>query len=135
MRPLAAITLLLVVGCSEKARPPVERLGDGVDVSRFTLTSLRGARAGDHLDAQVTFGDGSQQLNAVLRFRVGVPTKLESGTWSGLPPGGAVRERSVTFLGGQSGPPSLGGRFDLLGPNGDPLYRITIPLRPLDRPI
>ena len=31
------------------------------------------------------------------------------------------------FLGGQDGPPSIGGRFDLLDPKGAATYRITIP--------
>ncbi len=41
--------------------------------------------------------------------------------------GGTVAERSVMFLGGQDGPPSIGGRYDLLGPTGAAAYRITIP--------
>jgi hypothetical protein len=48
---------------------------------------------------------------------------------------GSVQERSSTFLGGQSGPPSIGGSFDLVGPAGQPLYRIRIPVQPLDKPI
>jgi hypothetical protein len=31
------------------------------------------------------------------------------------------------FLGGQDGPPSIGGRFDLLDPTGAAEYRITVP--------
>ena len=31
------------------------------------------------------------------------------------------------FLGGQDGPPSIGGRFDLLDLSGVAEYRITIP--------
>jgi hypothetical protein len=46
-----------------------------------------------------------------------------------------VRERSSTFLGGQSEPPSIGGRFDLIGSGGRPLYRIAIPLQPLNNPL
>jgi len=40
---------------------------------------------------------------------------------------GTVTEQSVMFLGGQDGPPSIGGRFDLLDPTGVAKYRITIP--------
>jgi len=39
---------------------------------------------------------------------------------------GSVAERSVMFLGGQDGPPSIGGRFDLVDPTGVAQYRITI---------
>lgn len=131
-RQLIVLLLCLVlVNCSPKNYPPVENIGGGQDVSRFTLTSLTGTRNGDRFDARVILGDGAGRLSVDLSFRVGVPVKLDHGTWTGLGAGGTVRERSVTFLGGQSGPPSLGGRFDLLGPSGDAAYRITIPLQPM----
>jgi len=66
-----------------------------------------------------------------MRFAVGSPTKLESGQWQWMRDGrltqGAVAERSVMVLGGQDGPPSMGGRFDLLDRTGAAEYRITIP--------
>ena len=62
---------------------------------------------------------------------LGVPTHVESGTWRGFGEQGTVRERSSTFLGGQSGPPSIGGRFDLRGPDGADRYRVTIPVQEL----
>ena len=40
---------------------------------------------------------------------------------------GTVTERSVMFLGGQDGPPSIGGRFDLHDATAAAAYRITIP--------
>lgn len=40
---------------------------------------------------------------------------------------GVVTDRSVTFLGGQSDRPSLGGVFDLLSAEGTPIYRVTVP--------
>jgi hypothetical protein len=46
-----------------------------------------------------------------------------------------VRQRSVTFLGGQSGSPSIGGRFDLIGTDNRPQYRVTIPLQELRQPL
>jgi hypothetical protein len=95
------------------------------------LEQVRGTRAGDRLDAQATFGDGSSTLTVDMRFAIGAPTKLESGRWQWTRDGrllsGTVTERSVMFLGGQDGPPSIGGRFDLLDPTGAATYRITIP--------
>jgi hypothetical protein len=76
------------------------------------------------------FGDGSRALTVLLQFKIDPQARLQSGTWSGLGEG-AVTERSSTFLGGQSGPPSLGGRFDLIGRDGKAMYRVTIPLQPL----
>jgi hypothetical protein len=70
-----------------------------------------------------------------MRFAIGAPTRLESGRWEwtkdGRQESGTVAERSVMFLGGQDGPPSLGGRFDLLDSSGGAAYRITIPTQEL----
>jgi hypothetical protein len=128
----AAIASLVVLAtCGERSIKPVEDLRGGEDLSQLALTSLKGTRDGDRLDVRAVYGDGSRQLRLDLRFRVTPPTKLESGTWTGLASGGEVQERSVTFLGGQSGPPSIGGRFDLVGRDSQALYRVTIPLQPL----
>jgi len=66
-----------------------------------------------------------------MTFTIGAPTKLKLGSWQRMHDGGltsgTVTERSVMFLGGQDGPPSIGGRFDLLDPAGEAKYRITIP--------
>jgi hypothetical protein len=120
------------IGC---ARPPapVEDPNGSRDVSRFSLTDIRGTRDGERLIVRAIYGDGTRELALDLHFKVGVPTKLQAGTWSGLGANGIVRERSVTFLGGQSGPPSIGGRFDLLGPGGRLEYRINIPVQPVER--
>lgn len=127
----AAASLILLANCGGPPAKPVEDLSGGQDVSRFALTSLKGNRDGDRLDVRAVYGDGSRQLTVDLHFLVTPPTRLESGTWSGLAGEGGALERSVTFLGGQSGPPSIGGRFDLAGPDARTLYRITIPLQPL----
>ncbi|WP_321471574.1 hypothetical protein [uncultured Paludibaculum sp.] len=136
LRPatILALTTVLVAGCARQPAKPVEDLGGGHEVSRLKLMSLKGTRSGDRLDVQAAFGDGSDHLAVELHFRVTPPTALESGSWNGLASQGVVHERTSTFLGGQSGPPSIGGRFDLLGPSGQPQYRIAIPVQPLDKP-
>jgi hypothetical protein len=77
------------------------------------------------------YGDGSRSLAVHLQFKLTPQAKLERGTWAGLAGKGSVQERSVTFLGGQSGPPSISGRFDLMGSGDRAIYRVTIPLQPL----
>lgn len=84
---------------------------------------------------QAVYNAGPSALQVALRFTVTPPTKLELGTWSGFGTEGTVIERSVTFLGGQSGPPSIGGRFDLAASDGRPLFRINIPVQPLHNPL
>jgi hypothetical protein len=129
---IAAFLILALAGCRTKDARPVEDLGGGRDVSRFVLTSIKGTRDGDRLAVRAVFGAAAgERIQADLHFTVGVPTSLKSGTWTGLGSGGGVKERSVTFLGGQSGPPSIGGRFDFLAPDGSPRYRVTIPLQEL----
>lgn len=124
---------MLLAACVRQPAKPVEDLGAGQDVSRFVLTSLKGTRDGDRLDVQAIYGDSPRHITVLLHFRVTPPSRLESGAWSGLTREGTIRERSLTFLGGQSGPPSIGGRFDLVAPDGQMLYRITIPLQELKR--
>jgi hypothetical protein len=104
-------------------------------LSSFTLHSLAGTRDGDRLHAQAIFSDSSSILTVELHFAIGSPTTLESGVWrwsrSGQLLSGAVASRSVTFLGGQDGPPSIGGTFDLLGADGVARYRVNIPVTQL----
>ena len=128
---LICIALVLISGCASKPSSAVEDMTGSQKTSSFVLQSLRGTRDGERLTVRVVFGDGSGQLTVDMQFQVTPPTRLESGTWSGLDGSGGVRERSVTFLGGQNGPPSIGGNFELQAPDRKPLYRVQIPLQPL----
>jgi hypothetical protein len=127
--------VLVLSGCNRPPVNPVEDLAGGRDVSAYVLSSLRGSRDGEHLNVQAVYTSGPSALQVSLRFTVTPPAKLELGTWNGFGAEGTVAERSVTFLGGQSGPPSIGGRFDLLASNGRPLFRINIPVQPLHNPL
>jgi len=132
---LVLCALSVFAGCQRPQHPAIEALGAQEGLSAFKLGSLRGTRDGDRLDTQAMFTDSSSILTLEMRFLIGSPTTLVSGTWR-WPRGsrlmsGAVAARSVTFLGGQDGPPSIGGRFDLLGPEGAAQYRVTIPVTQL----
>jgi len=104
----------------------------------FAVQSVRGVRDGDRLAAQVLISGPSSILTLDLHFAIGSPTTLESGKWEFSLPngllGGTVSARSVTFLGGQDGPPSIGGTFDLTDGIGS-MYRVTLPLTVLPRAI
>ena len=129
---MAAVLLVALAGCRTPEAKPGEDIGGGRDVSRFVLTSIRGTRDGDRLNVVSVFGGAAgEQISVALQFTIGIPTSLKSGTWTGLGAGGVVKERSVTFLGGQSGPPSIGGRFDLVAPDGRARYRVNIPVQEL----
>jgi hypothetical protein len=124
-------SLVLLAACARTRQPPVEDLHNRENLSAFKLEQVRGTRDGDRLDAEAKFGDGSSTLTVTMRFAIGSPTSLASGRWEwlrdGRPASGSVAERSVMFLGGQDGAPSLGARFDLLDATGAAVYRITIP--------
>lgn len=140
MKAIAAIAcaLIFLTGCGGPSSPSIEDLANGARLAAYKMGALRGARDGDKLAAQAMFSDSSSTLTMDMHFRIGSPTTLDSGTWqwarNNRLNGGAIVARSVDFLGGQDGPPSIGGKFDLLGPEGKPLYRVSIPATQLSRP-
>jgi len=131
---LCCALALVLTGCGGSKRPAVQDLSGRENLSLFTLQAMRGTRDGDRLQTLATFSDSSSILTVEMRFAIGSPTKLESGTWcwsrNNQLQTGTIVARSVTFLGGQDGPPSIGGTYDLLGPD-NALYRITIPVTEL----
>jgi len=134
---LLALALLLA-GCARPEKPPLQDLTGHEDLSRFKIQSVTGVRDGDRLNAQVLLSDSSSVMSVDLHFAVGSPTTLQSGTWRWSRPNalieGRVTARSVTFLGGQDGPPSIGGTFDLNAPTY-PTYRLNLPLTVLPRSV
>jgi hypothetical protein len=138
VRPFHAFLALwtLFSGCGRPPKPPLEDLSGHNRFPYFHIQSVRGVRDGDRLSVQVLVSDTSSVMAVDLHFAVGSPTTLQSGTWRWSLPEtlveGTVTARSVTFLGGQDGPPSIGGTFDLIAPL-HPTYRLTLPLTVLPR--
>ncbi|MFZ0428770.1 MAG: hypothetical protein WAO20_11690 [Acidobacteriota bacterium] len=134
---LISMLILLLPACGRSAQPGIESLPEGRPLAEYRLSSLAGERDGDRLEARIVFAGPRGNLEMNLRFRVGVPTRLEQGhfRWSGdgATLQGDVAEKTVTFLGGQSDRPALGGVFDLLSPGGLARFRVTVPTTPLDR--
>ena len=135
---LVCACLLLLADCRGVQEAAIEDLEADTRLSDYQMISLTGRRDGDRLPVQVVFESGSSQLRMDLQFRIGVPTRLESGGYSFAQTDrtlqGRVRERSVTFLGGQSDNPNLGGVFELLSREGVPLYKVTLPTSEVKRP-
>jgi len=126
------------VSCRSGKRETVEDLTTHQNLAQFTLQSVAGVRDGDRLHARAIISDSSSILTIEMQFAIGSPTTLQSGTWrwerTGQLTGGMVQARSVTFLGGQDGPPSIGGTFDLVDTNGAARYRVNLPVSQLKRP-
>ena len=129
----AALAFVLLANCAKRSTDAVEDLGNSGDARGLELKSLGGGRDGERLTVRALYADGPRTLAVNLRFTVNPQAHLQSGTWAGFGLQGSVQERSSTFLGGQAGAPSFGGRFDLLGSDGRARYRIAIPLQPLQQ--
>src|SRR5579862_3502402 len=136
LRRSVPVLCLLLAACARSERPPLQDLSSHEDLSGFKIQSVRGVRDGDRLAAQVLISDSSSILTLDLHFAIGSPTTLASGDWRWSRPGrllnGTVSARSVTFLGGQDGPPSIGGTLHLAGTDGS-TYRVNLPLTALPR--
>lgn len=141
-RPASVAFLLLLLvpvgllwsGCRRRSEPSVWRLSDGRRLEQFHLEDVTGLRDGDDLRVRVAFASAAQTLSLNLHLRVGVPTRLLEGSWelAGENSGrGTVVERSLTFLGGQSDSPNLGGTFELRAADQTPRYRVHFPVLPI----
>jgi hypothetical protein len=133
VRAWLGVLVLLLVACGAPKQPSVEDLNHREDFSGVRMMTLRGARDGDILDAEAMFSGRSLFLTIKMRFAIGAPTTLTSGTLvRTLPDGsaekGSISARSVSFAGGQGTSPSIGGSFDLLDAAGARKYRVTLPL-------
>jgi hypothetical protein len=127
------VTTLLLTACGRPESPRLERIPDRTELPSHQLRSLTGYRDGDVLRTKMILVAYSSMLTMDLRFRIGVPTRLEEGSYlwqqTDTVLRGQVEQVSATFLGGQSGRPSIGGTFDLLSPEGKRLYKVRIPVR------
>jgi hypothetical protein len=138
---LAALLVGSGYGCGGGAgsKPLIEDLRSGSELSFFQLTSMRGVRDGERLSVQAMLSDTSSMLQLEMQFVIAAPSAdLQSGSWQwnrgNQLEKGSVSATSVTFLGGQSGPPSLGGTFELRDEGGAALYRVNLPTRELQPP-
>jgi hypothetical protein len=127
------LTTMLLAACGRPQSPRLERIADRSELSAHALRSLTGYRDADVLHTKVILVADSSMLTMNLRFRLGVPTRLEEGSYLWQQKDtilrGQVEQVSATFLGGQSGRASIGGTFELLSPDGKRLYRVRMPVR------
>ncbi len=135
---LVCSVLFLLPYCRNIEEARIENLKEESTLIDYQMISLAGRRDGDRLPVRLVFEGPSANLRLDLLFRIGVPTRLESGQyqweWQDEVLGGRVRASSVTFLGGQSDNPNLGGVFQLLSASGDPIYQVRLPTSEVKRP-
>ena len=134
---LPLLILMLVFGCAS-AQYKFERIDGDQSVSLpLKFEGLYGLRDGAQVKAEGQFADGNDvvTMNVVLFLRP--PAEFQSGTYQAVIGGkmtsGAVDCPSLTFQGGQTALPTVGGVFVLKDELNRPLYRITIPAAQLTR--
>ena len=129
------LAIMALAGCGAAKGPLLTDLGNGQNLTFFKLDSLRGTRDGDRLDARALFTDTSAMVTLNLHFEITPTARLTVGTWESnrgnRRSSGNVNAKSVDFLGGQSGPPSIGGTYELVNAQGVPEYRVRIPMTEL----
>ncbi len=135
---LVCSAVFLVSNCRNIGEATIENLQEKSILTEYQMISLAGRRDGDRLPVRLVFEAPSSNLRLDLLFRIGVPTRLESGQYQWNRQDevleGLVRASSVTFLGGQSDNPNLGGVFQLFSANGVPTYKVTLPTSEVKRP-
>ncbi len=135
---LVGSAFFLLSSCRNIEEATIENLQEKSTLTDYQMISLAGRRDGDRLPVRLVFEAPSSNLRLDLLFRIGVPTRLESGQyhWEGQDEvlEGRVRASSVTFLGGQSDNPNLGGVFQLLSVSGEPIYQVRLPTSEVKRP-
>ena len=77
-RSLLLLLAILWMGCGPGVLR-IETLPQGKELSGYRVESVSGVRDGDKLGARVLLVSGSDRLEMQLRFRIGVPTRLERG--------------------------------------------------------
>ncbi len=124
------VGLLLCSQCNQNQIPLAEDLSTGVQ-TEFHNLELIGRRDGDRMPTQIRMRTGASQLTLTLELQIGVPTTLLNGHFQWVSSEqtlqGNVRARSLTFLGGQSDLPNLGGVFELLRADGSASFKVIVP--------
>ena len=127
---------MLLGGCSSTTEPKVEEWVDGVyQMRRVRVYDIAGKRDGGTTRAVATIIlESGEQLVRELKVDYDPIPVLGEGYWrleGTHVDSGTVHAESMKFLGGQSEGPSIGGRFRLDG-NGQPRFRVVLPLRPIE---
>jgi hypothetical protein len=137
IRIVLILALLSVMGCANDEYR-FERI-DGPQPTplRFKFDGIRGVRDGASVSAEARFTDGADFLTMNITLVLVPPPEFRSGRYEGTVGGkmikGQVEGPSITFFGGQSDQPSVGGVFILKDEQNRPVYRVRIPATPMSR--
>jgi hypothetical protein len=118
-------------GCASK-EARIERIDGSQAVPlSLKLESMAGTRDGESVTAAPLFTDGTDSLRMDLHVSLGPPITFVSGSYranvGGRTTEGSVTCDSLSFLGGQTALPSVGGVFQLQDSQGHAVYRASLP--------
>jgi hypothetical protein len=130
---------VVIAGCSS-TEYRVDRLEGGMATAlplRFDF--LRGVRDGESVVAEAQFSNGSDSVELQIALHLGPPAQFTSGTYRATigssSSTGGVSCPSLTYLGGQGTPPSIGGIFELNDDRGQPVFRVRMPATVMTRTV
>lgn len=126
-----ALIFAMTPGCANK-EPRVERIDGGQAVQLpLKLEAIPGTRDGGSVTAAPLFTNATDSLQMDLQVRLGPPIIFVSGSYradfGGYRSEGPVICDSLSFLGGQTALPSVGGVFRLQDSAGHTIYRVSLP--------
>ena len=131
------VIFLVIAGCvsSEYRFERVE--GSQLILLPLKFDSLYGTRDGYSVNVEARFTDGHDFAQMSLALHLGIPAQFTSGTYritiGGRSSEGKVDSESVSFLGGQTALPSVGGVYILKDAQDRPAYRVKMPPTPVKR--
>jgi hypothetical protein len=138
IRVFALLPLLFLLACADTAYR-FERI-DGAEPVALPLKLERfsGQRDGASVKAQARLVDGDNVITMDIDLFLRPPAEFRAGAYHGTIDGkmvvGTVECPSLTFQGGQTALPNVGGVFVLNGTDNRPLFRVRIPATMLTAP-
>src|SRR3954463_2126449 len=123
------VALLAIAAACANKEPRIERMdGSQAVLLPLKLASMSGTRDGESITAAPLFTDGAESVRVDLHLSLGPPITFVSGSYraevGGRTNEGPVICDSLSFQGGQTALPSVGGVFRLQDSNGLTLYRV-----------
>src|ERR1044071_8485449 len=126
------LTALLMAGCANSGEYRFERIdGDRRVALPLMFEGFSGIRDGARVQVEGRFSNGADNVRLNFNVYLRPPAEFQSGSYQAAIEGrmnsGSVECPSLTFQGGQTALPTVGGVFILHDEQNRSLYRVTIP--------
>ena len=130
-RIIILFVLVSMLGCGNTGYQ-FERVDGGQAIAtNLKFDGIYGKRDGANVNAEARFTDGADQVTMDILVYLRPPAEFQSGSYTanigGEMTSGGVDCPSLTFQGGQTALPTVGGTFILKDEQNRPRYRVRIP--------